>query len=340
MTATAIKLPEPQAFEHRQSAHCESGVVSSLLSHAGLPISEPMAFGLAAALAFAYIPIVKLAGMPLISYRMWPGAIIKAAQSRLGVQMVRQKFSSAEAGARELDKQLDQGRTVGLQTCIYWLPYVPDQFRFHFNMHNIIVYGRDGDDYLVSDPIFEMVTRCPREAMTRARFAKGALQARGFMYYPVSTPREIDYRKLIPQAIHANYKYLMQPLFPMIGIKGIRYLGKQIVALEKRKDREQYLPLYLTHIVRMQEEIGSGGAGFRFIYASFLQEAAQLLGSEQLAQASKELTDAGDEWRRLALRATKMVRGREPMDLRALQALLNNIADREAAMWRHLKQIV
>src|SRR5690606_18808430 len=52
-------------FQHRQSAHCESGVMASLLSHAGLPMSEPMAFGLASGLAFAYLPIVKLGGMPL-----------------------------------------------------------------------------------------------------------------------------------------------------------------------------------------------------------------------------------------------------------------------------------
>jgi Domain of unknown function (DUF4872)/Butirosin biosynthesis protein H, N-terminal len=326
-------------FVHKQSAHCESGVVSSLVSHYGLPMSEPMAFGLAAALAFAYIPLIKMGGMPLISYRMWPGAIVKAMHKRLGINMSRQTFRSPDDGARALDKQLDQGRVVGLQTCIYWLPYVPDQFRFHFNMHNVIVYGRDGDDYLVSDPLFEMTTRCPRAAMTKARFAKGAMQAKGLMYYPTTAPREIDFKPLIPIAIRTNYKYLMQPLFPMIGIKGIRYLGKKIIELDKRKDRDHYLPLYLTHIVRMQEEIGSGGAGFRFLYASFLQEAAKLVNDQRLAEAAKQLTDAGDEWRRFALRATKMVRGREAMNLQALNDVLNDVADREAAVWRKLKLI-
>lgn len=326
-------------FQHHQSAHCESGVVSSLVSHYGLPMSEPMAFGLASALAFAYIPIIKMAGMPLISYRMWPGAIVKAMHARLGISMSRQTFRSPAEGVAALDAQLDQGRVVGLQTCIYWLPYVPDQFRFHFNMHNLIVYGRDGGDYLVSDPLFETTTRCPRDAMTRARFAKGALQARGLMYYPTAIPSGIDFRSIIPTAIRTNYRYMMQPLFPMIGIKGIRYLGRKILQLAKRRDRDHYLPLFLTHIVRMQEEIGSGGAGFRFLYASFLQEAARLLANERLAQASKQLTDAGDEWRRFALRATKMVRGRETVDLQALNEVLNGVADREAAVWQQLKAI-
>ena len=322
-------------FQHKQAAHCESGVVSSLVSHYGLPMSEPMAFGVAAALAFAYMPFIKMAGMPLISYRMWPGAIVKAMHKRLGITMERKTFRNIEQGMAALDAQLDAGRAVGLQTCIYWLPYVPEQFRFHFNVHNIIVYGREGDEYLISDPLFEMVTRCPRAALAKARFAKGAMEAKGLMYYPTQSVGAIDYKALIPKIIRANYRNMMQPIMPMIGIKGIRFLGRNIVKLERKKDPS--LPLYLSHIVRMQEEIGSGGAGFRFLYASFLQEASQLLKSNLLAQASKQLTDAGDEWRRFALLATKMCRGRAPMSGAELNAQLNRIADMEAAMWKSLK---
>lgn len=61
------------AFQHRHAAHCESGAISTLVSHAGLPLSEAMAFGLSGALAFAYLPFVKLQGLPLIAYRMPPG---------------------------------------------------------------------------------------------------------------------------------------------------------------------------------------------------------------------------------------------------------------------------
>lgn len=323
------------AFQHKQAAHCESGVVSSLVSHYGLPMSEPMAFGLASALAFAYIPFVKMAGMPLISYRMWPGAIVKAMHKRLGMRMERRTFRNVDAGMAALDAELDAGRAVGLQTCIYWLPYVPEQFRFHFNMHNIVVFGREGDEYLISDPLFETTTRCARAALAKARFAKGAMEAKGLMYYPTSSIDAIDYKTLVPKVIRANYRNMMQPVMPMIGVKGIRYLARNIVKLEQKRDPS--LPLYLTHIVRMQEEIGSGGAGFRFLYASFLQEASALLNSDLLAQASKQLTDAGDEWRRFALIVTKMCRNRAPMSGAEISAQLNRIADMEAAMWRSLK---
>jgi hypothetical protein len=323
-------------FQHKQAAHCESGVVASLVSHYGLPLSEPMAFGLASALAFAYIPFVKMGGMPLISYRMWPGAIVKAMHKRLGINMAYQKFRNVNAGMAELDKQLDAGRVVGLQTCIYWLPYVPEQFRFHFNVHNLVVYGREGDDYLVSDPLFETPTRCPRAAMAKARFAKGAMAAKGLMYYPTQSVPSIDYKKLIPIALRANYRNMMQPILPMIGIKGIRTLGKNILKMERKRSAK--MELYLTHIIRMQEEVGSGGAGFRFLYASFLQQAAQALGgNEQLTNASKQMTDAGDEWRRFALMVTKMCRKRSPMSGDELNTQLNKIADMEAATWKGLE---
>jgi hypothetical protein len=326
------------AFAHRQAAHCESGVVSALMSHHGAPMSEPMAFGLASALTFAYIPFVKLAGMPLIAYRMPPGAIIGAMSKRLGVKIARRKFSDPQAGMAALDEQLAQGNIVGLQTCIYWLPYFPEAMRFHFNMHNLIVYGRDGDDYLISDPVFEVGTRCPAAALQKARFAKGAMAAKGLMYYPTEIPGELDYQRLIPAAVRRNFRTMTTAPLPIVGIRGIRYLANNVLKLGRRNDKS--LTLYLTHIVRMQEEIGTGGAGFRFIYGSFLQEAGKLIGNDGLIDASKKITAAGDEWRRFALNATKMCRGRMPMDVQALANIINACADKELDAWRAVKQSI
>jgi hypothetical protein len=318
-------------FSHRQSAHCESGVVAAMMSHHGAPMSEPMAFGLASALTFAYIPFVKMAGMPLIAYRMPPGAIIGAMQKRLGVKIERRKFRDPQAGMAALDEQLAKGRIVGLQTCVYWLPYFPEAMRFHFNAHNLIVYGREGNEYLISDPVFEVATRCPADALEKARFAKGAMAAKGLMYYPTQMPRELDYKALIPAAVRRNFRSMTKAPIPIVGIRGIRYLANNVLKLGRRNDKS--LILYLTHIVRMQEEIGTGGAGFRFIYGSFLQEAGKLIGNDALLEASKKITSAGDEWRRFALNATKMCRGRMPMDVQALANIINTCADKEVEAW-------
>ncbi|OQX57339.1 MAG: hypothetical protein B5M52_07700, partial [Helicobacteraceae bacterium 4484_230] len=39
-------------FRHTHSAHCESGVMSSMLRHHGLDLSEAMVFGLSGAIAY------------------------------------------------------------------------------------------------------------------------------------------------------------------------------------------------------------------------------------------------------------------------------------------------
>jgi len=326
-------------FEHRQSAHCESGVIASLLTHSGLAMSEPMAFGLAAALTFAYVPFVKISGMPLIAYRMPPRRIIKGVQKRVGLKMHYQTFSDPAKGMAELDQQLQAGRIVGLQTSVYWLPYFPDTMRFHFNAHNLLVYGREGDDYLISDPVFEKPVRCNAQALQKARFAKGALAAKGMMYYPTYVPESFDLVQASTSAIRANYRGMVRAPLPVIGVRGIRYLGRKIVKLSNDPSlREEYLPLYLSHIVRMQEEIGTGGAGFRFIYASFLRETGKALNNDLLAEASEMMAEAGDQWRMFALVSSKMGKGRKPLNGDELANILNRCADQEAKTWQLLKR--
>ena len=326
-------------FIHRQSAHCESGVVASMLSHGGLAMSEPMAFGLAGALAFAYIPLVKLSGMPLIAYRMPPRSIIRGVQKRLSLSMQYQTFRDPVKGMDALDQQLEQGHVVGLQTSVFWLPYFPDTMRFHFNAHNLLVYGRDGDDYLISDPVFEEPVRCDRKSLQKARFAKGALASKGMMYYPKKLPISYDLGSASRQAIKANRRVMTGAPLPVIGIRGIRYLGRNILKIGRNDEKKQhYLPHYLSHIVRMQEEIGTGGAGFRFIYASFLKETAQALNNELLSEAAELMTDAGDQWRMFALLSSKMCKGRQDMDPEKLNQALNLCADLETKTWALLNQ--
>jgi hypothetical protein len=86
-------------FQHSQASHCESGVMSTMLRHLGLPISEPMTFGLSSALSFAYLPIIKINGLPLVAYRMPPKAIIKGLQKPLGLKMRFETFRSQAAGS-------------------------------------------------------------------------------------------------------------------------------------------------------------------------------------------------------------------------------------------------
>lgn len=324
------------SFQHQHAAHCESGVMSSLLRHHGVPMTESLAFGLSAGLAFAYLPFIKLSGLPLIAYRMPPKSIIKGMLAPLAARFRFETFRSPQAGQARLDALLASGQIVGLQTSVYWLPYFPPDMRFHFNAHNLLVYGKEGDDYLVSDPVFEHPVRCASADLSRARFAKGVLAPKGLLYYPQSIGRNGVTPQAVRAAIRKNCRIMLAPV-PIAGVRGMRLLAGKV---ERLPASDPHSKAFIGHIVRMQEEIGTGGAGFRFIYAAFLQEAAQLAELPALGLFSERLTAIGDGWRLFALKSARMVKGREPLDPPAIAALLRGQAAQEEAFFRDLKSVV
>jgi hypothetical protein len=326
------------AFAHVQASHCESGVMSSMLGHHGLPLSEPMAFGLSSALSFAYLPIIRINGLPLVAYRMPPKFIIKGLQKPLAIRFRFETFANPEAGKRRLDELLAEGRVVGLQTSVFWLPYMPPDLRFHFNAHNVIAYGREpGGDYRLSDPVVEEPVTCPPADLARARFAKGVLAPRGLIYYPLGTPHEPAWDKALPAAIRKTTRIMLDSPLPIIGVRGIRRLANAIARLDAGRDAARS-KLFVGQVVRMQEEIGTGGGGFRYLYAAFLQEAADRLGRPALASLADTLVDIGDEWREFALATARMIRDRDPLEPPRLAGLLGALADREQAFFRDLRR--
>ncbi len=318
---------------HRHAAHCESGVISNLISHHGMPVSEAMAFGLSAALSFAYLPFIKLSGLPLIAYRQPPRAIIKGLAKALAAEFRFETFRTPAAGQARLDELLTQGQVVGLQTSVYWLPYFPEDMRFHFNAHNLLVYGKEGDDYLISDPVAEHPVRCNAEALSRARFSKGLLAPKGLLYTMVKLGPSIITPYAARKAILKTCRIMRAPI-PIIGVRGIKMLANKVAQLDPTARRSS---LFVGHIIRMQEEIGTGGAGFRFLYAAFLQEAAELSGMAVLTGFSERLMVIGDGWREFALTTARMVKGRDAMSPTKLAGMLRNLAEQEEVFFRELK---
>ena len=330
-------MAELKPLEHRQYAHCESGVVSALLRCHGLDLSEPMVFGITGGLTFAFIPFIKITNMPVISYRMIPGAIIKGAAKNLNVRFNTRRYGEKEKALAELTNLADRGEMVGLQTSVYWLPYFPPEMRFQFNAHNLIVYGREGKEFLVSDPVFEHPVRIKAEDLQNARFARGTLAPKGFMYYPVRVNPSIDLNEAIRKAIKRTVHMMLYAPVPFIGVKGIHYLGRRIERLNTREDLK-YVRLFLGHIVRMQEEIGTGGGGFRFMYAAFLQEAGHLIGSTRLEEASRMMTEAGDMWRQFALACARACKSKTAdFDVREIAQLVQKCATQEKLVYSLLK---
>jgi len=300
-------------FEHRQSAHCESGVTSNLLSkNTQNKITEPLAFGIGQGLFFVYIPFIKINNGPAFAFRTMPGLIFQRTCKALDIPVVRKKFNSKEQAVNFLNSQLNAGNPVGCQVGVYYLPYFPKEYRFHFNAHNIIVFGKENDNYLISDPIMETVTTMTSYELERVRFAKGALAPKGQIYYPENNKIITDdqIKKAIKKGIKKNAFNMLSIPGKIAGVKGIKYTGNKIKKWRDKLGLEK-AGLYLAQLVRMQEEIGTGGGGFRYMYGAFLQQAYHYLPkNDELLEISKKITSAGDLWRNAAVQAAGIYKGR------------------------------
>lgn len=327
-------------FTHHQTAHCENGVASNLLRNQGLELNEPMVFGIGSGLFFVYLPFLKINHAPAVSYRPLPGQIFNRLANRLGIKIKRIKFSNKKKAQEVLEENLRNNIPTGLQVGVYHLSYFPDEYRFHFNAHNLVVFGKENGNFLISDPVMETTTLLSEEELERVRFAKGALAPKGQLYYPIYIPQNIDLAPAIKKAIKKTCNDMLAPV-PIIGVRGIRMVGRAILKWPKKHGVKK-ANHYLGQIVRMQEEIGTGGGGFRFIYAAFLQQAAEILNNKQLEELSLEMMKIGDLWRDFAVNASRVYKKRSNQDnvYEALSAELIRIADLEEAFFKKLKKAI
>ena len=130
-------------FTHKPSAHCENGVIANMLRFYGFDISEPMIFGLASGIFFSYMPFVKLAGLEVTSFRTFPGVLFSRVAKLLGFKIHTKRYLREEKAMEDMEKVLKSGRPVGCVVGMYYLPYMPFEYRFHFNGHNICIIGKN-----------------------------------------------------------------------------------------------------------------------------------------------------------------------------------------------------
>ena len=326
-------------FEHRSAAHCEAGVVSNLLNFYGYQLSEPMVFGIGAGLYFVYMPFVPFKGnMTKFSFRTMPGKLFTCTMKHLHIKVgMINRFINKEKAMKEVDKLLAAGIPVGNVVGLYFLPYTP--IRMHFNAHHLCVIGKDGNEYTVSDPTVSSMQKLSYEKLKKVRFARGMMPPRGKMYWVKEIPAVFDLRHAIVKGIKKTCNQMIGVPFLPLGVKGIVLLSKQIRKLEADYGKQDALH-YLATLLQSMEEFGTGGAGFRFVYGAFLQEAADVLNKPELQNFATEMNHIGDLWREFALECGRKFKNRSDLSYDELADMLIKIATAEKDFFVRLKKFI
>ena len=332
----AVLIP----FEHRMAAHCETGTLGAQLAHAGLELTEPMLLGVGAGVFFVYLETKKMP-FPLVATRTEPGKVREKVAKRLGIGLDVARFRDPQEGRAALDELLDRGQAVAAQVDMFYMDYFPRHMRAHFNGHYLSVIGKNGDRYTVSDCYYPGPAEIHATALARGRFAAGTLAPKGLLYHPTDLPEEIDLKTAVVDGIKEACRNMLKLPIPFLGIRGIRKFAKRIVVWpELEPDPERLSHRVMMYTVLMEEQ-GTGGAGFRYMYATFLQQAAELLQSDELGAMAQKMMANGDRWRDLSLFCARIGKKRDlgPERFSEAQKLILDRADEEEALFKDLARI-
>jgi hypothetical protein len=318
-------------FKHKMGAHCESGAVTSLLNNAGLEITEPMVFGISSGIFFAYFHKMKSFTFPTFIVRNKPGQMRINLSKRLEIPFYTEDFKTVEEGEERLDQLLEQNIPVGVQVDFFYMDYLPHWERVHINVHYIVIVGKEDSQYIVSDSYFPQLVGLKAESLRKARFAGGSMSPKGFLFYPEMIPQNPDYPKAVKKGIEKACFNMLKIPMPFLGVKGIRTFAKKIMEWPRFARDIEHLSHEIMKINILLEDQGTGGAGFRFIFASFLQQASAILGNPELERLSK-----------ISLFAARIGKNRDLGEdrFRELSRLIYERADLEEKFFRELRKTI
>ena len=329
------------SFNHKMGAHCESGTVTAMLNYGGMEISEPMVFGIASGIFFGYFKGPRFS-FPTFIVRNKPGQIRKNISKRLGVKYHSVRFKDPKRGEEELERLIEQNIPVAVQTDFFYLDYIPDWGRVHINVHFIIIVGKKGSKYIVSDSYFPKLVELDRDSLMKGRFAGGTMAPKGFLFHPTYIPESFDYENAIKVGIKkAAYNMLKIPI-PFLGIKGIRKFADKVVDWPKFARDNEHLSHEIMKINILLEDQGTGGAGFRFIYATFLREASEKINHPGLFEMSQRMMEIGDGWREISLFAARIGKNRDlgKDRLKELGDIIRKRADVEELFFKDISKMI
>lgn len=328
-------------IEHQLSAHCETGCMAELLNYSGLKISEPMVFGICGLLFFGYFKGPKTP-FPIFVMRLQPGAVHKNLSKYLGIKFQTKTFKDPDKAEKELDELVESGVPVVVQVDFFYMDYIPQFARAHFNGHYIIVIGTRGDNYIVSDPYHPSFVEVPKKSVRKGRFARGEFSPKGFMLWNPVIPEKIDMKTGIKKGLKNVLFYNTKVPIPFMGYKGIKYFAREVKSWPALTRDLDHLSHEIMNINIVLEDRGTGGAGFRYMFATFLQEASVLFENDILKEQSKKWMDNGDEWRKVSLHVARIGRNRElgPEKLEELAELISSRSPAEQELFNEIKTIL
>lgn len=312
-------------FPHYAGTHCSSSSIADVLRFDGFDATEPMVFGLGGGLGFIHAR--DPAGSPFHRFN--------GRAPDLEGKFYR-RFGHPLAWAGRWDPQaiaqcLAAGRPLLAQTDIAALPYYEP---VHFPLHGIVVTGWDGAHATVADTFSQVLQRIPAQALHDALLGEGC----PFMASPVH-PGPVFRIAPAPRIAYTVTPALLESAIEQAasellteGIPAMREVALAIPRWPAEGDWAWAARFAYQGI----EKRGTGGGGFRGLYADFLAEAEPFLPWLRGLDAVERMLALAGDWSAIAGRFKRAFVEQDPGHLEGAGRDLDRVAGTEAVLFAQL----
>ncbi len=311
---------------HRTGRHCGSSAIRDLIEYHGTPLTEAMCFGLGAGLGITYLELPD-SPIPFMTHVRSLGYEARVFEN-LGVPFAWSTYDSPDEATLALEELLDAGRPALLLTDIFHLPYFGS--RTHFPGHAIMAWQRipSAASVLVTDTDRPHTIPVERDALTRARFSSQLpFVHNGDLFAPKSIDPDVSPER-IADAIRQNAALLLTN-DPHSGLRALDTWISDLPRWETTGDW-RWTTRFAYQVI---EKRGTGGGGFREMYAEFLVDASRNDNRIRSHQLPTLMGECAQQWTRLA---TELKSSSESEYFPALK-IANAIADVQSAEQRYIE---
>ncbi|MCP4150621.1 MAG: BtrH N-terminal domain-containing protein [bacterium] len=290
-------------FETIGGKHCQTTALQHILNHAKLPVSEEMLLGLGGGIGFIYW-YMKLMPAPFTGTRNGKvDEFLLNACSRIGAEATLFQTASAKKAYQKVKDILRSGSPAYIFVDMAYLPYLALPEEAHFGGHCVAVFGIDEttDTAYIADNGKHPFS-ISLEALSQAMGSKHPPFAAKNKILEVKLPSQIPADTLkngIRDSIKNCCENMMNPPITNLGLKGLIKWAK-LLKKWPAQFQEMNLLACIFNVFIYIEIGGTGGSGFRPMYARFLKESAQILNNPALAEVADLFIESGKLWKDIA----------------------------------------
>lgn len=302
-----------QGFNHETGVHCTSSSIRNVFEFHGVKMTEAMVFGIGIGMTLGYLKIPRMT--PFFGGRNRD--FVKDLCSILDIVLNEFTTKNAEEGWLRLKDRLETDTPSVVNIDMGYLGYqkkgLPSD-DFHFGGHTIAIcgYNHEKETVLVTDTHFPNILEVPLDEITKGRNSTvDRFMAPNNLIYEFSFPETIpELNSIIEGVLNKTGSLLLKQSGRVLRLMGIHTGTKGIEVLIKDLDKWAKLNQdkiksrciqQAGFIGTKEENYGTGGGLFRYLFAEFLQEAASKLNNNSLNSLSDFYVQLGEKWESIAI---------------------------------------